>query len=113
MHEFSVTSSIIDILKKTAKEKNISKIFKVNFLLSPLGGIEPDSIKFYFDFFTKKDDLLKGAELFFERGLFEYSCNNCGYVFKEPSMVAECKKCGSHSLNIIDSDEIKIMTIDI
>jgi len=41
MHEFSITSSIIDILKNTIKDRDIKKIKKVNFLINSYGGVEP------------------------------------------------------------------------
>ena len=48
MHEYSITRSILDILDKIVKENKVKKLKRVNFEISSIAHIEPDSIKFYY-----------------------------------------------------------------
>jgi hydrogenase nickel incorporation protein HypA/HybF len=113
MHEFSVTTSIIEILEKIIKEKNIKKVLKVNFLLNPYGGIEPESIKFYYDFLTKDNDVLKDAKLIFKKNKIIINCNDCNSFFESSKIITKCKKCGSANLSVSLPDDIKIKSIDV
>ena len=113
MHEFSITSSIIDILKKTIKDRDIKKILKVNFLTNSYGGIEPESIKFYYEFLTKDEPDLKGARLIFKKEKIKIKCNSCGEKFEVFKMFTKCRKCASTDLSISFPDDIKIKSIEI
>lgn len=114
MHEFSVTNSILEILDGIVNEKNIKRIKKVNFLLSPLGGIEKESIRFYFEFLTRDNPVYKDCSLIFKEDVLRVKCNDCGNIFEtDLSAIMECKACHSHNINIIPADDIKIVSIDI
>ena len=63
MHEYSITCSIIDIVKKITDENKVAKVSKIDFEISPAASLEPDSIKFYYEFLTRDDSILKNARL--------------------------------------------------
>jgi hydrogenase nickel incorporation protein HypA/HybF len=115
MHEYSITCSIISILEKTAANKKISKIKKVNFELSPLASIEPESIRFYFEFLTRENVILKSAKLNFRKLKYKCRCTNCSTVFSAEDFISKCPACGVTVLsgNKLDdiSDDIKIISI--
>ena len=113
MHEFSITNSIIDILKNTIKDRETRKIKKVNFLINPYGGIEPESIKFYYEFLTKDDSDLKDARLIFKKEKIKIKCNNCSYAFEVFKMFTKCRECTSSDLSIIFPEDIIIRSIEI
>jgi len=73
MHEYSITCSIIEILKEAVKENNIKRIKKINFRLSPLSHIEPQSIEFYYNFLTKNDYKLINQQCLFLVSLFVHT----------------------------------------
>jgi len=113
MHEFSITSSIINILKDTIEDREIRKIKKVNFLMNPYGGIEPESIKFYYEFLTKDNPDLKDAKLIFKKEKIKIRCNNCEESFEVFKLFAKCRKCSSNNLSIIFPDDVRIKSIEI
>jgi len=113
MHEFSITSSIIDILKNIIKERDIKKILKVNFLINPYGGIEPDSIKFYYEFLTRDDFILRDVKLVFKKKKIKIKCNSCGECFEVFKMISVCRKCTGTNLSIFFPEDIKIKSIEI
>lgn len=114
MHEFSVTNSIISILSKIADEKKLKKIKKVKFLLNPMGGIEKESVKFYFEFLTKDNPLFKSCRLVFEKDILKASCTECGAEFEiSLNGSGKCRFCNSGNIKIIPADDIKILSIDV
>lgn len=113
MHEFSITNSIIDILKNVIKDRNVKKVLKVNFLLNPYGGIDPESIKFYYEFLTKDIEVLKDAKLIFKKEKIKTQCRTCGKIFESLKIVPKCKKCGSLDLYVSFPEDIKIKSIDV
>jgi len=114
MHEFSVTSSIVSILSKIAVEKKLKKIKKVNLLLNPLGGVEKDSVRFYFEFLTKDNPLFSGCRLVFKKDVLKAVCNDCGNEFETSLGILEkCKFCNSFNIKIIPTDDIKIISISV
>jgi hydrogenase nickel insertion protein HypA len=113
MHEFSITSSIIDILKNTIKDRDIKKIKKVNFFVNPYGGVEPESIKFYYKFLTKDYSVLKDAKLIFKKEKIRITCNKCGECFEVFKLNPACRKCASTDISILFPEDIKIKSIEI
>jgi len=115
MHEYSITCSIIEILKEAVKENNIKRIKKINFRLSPLSHIEPQSIEFYYNFLTKNDYKLKMASLNFKRRDIAMKCVSCGKTFKTKDVNSLCPYCSSDNTRLIEDendDEIKIVSIE-
>jgi len=113
MHEFSITTSIIDILKNTIKSRDIKKILKVNFLINPYGGIEPESIKFYYEFLTKDNPVLKDAVLIFKKEKIKIKCKDCGEYFEMLKLISACSACNGTNLSITFPEDIKIKSIEI
>ncbi|MDD3520014.1 MAG: hydrogenase/urease maturation nickel metallochaperone HypA [Actinomycetota bacterium] len=114
MHEFSITSSIISILKKIADEKKLKNIKKINLLLNPLGGVEKESVQFYFEFLSKDDPLFKNCCLVFKKDTLKAICLDCESEFESSlNELGKCKFCNSSNIKIITSDDISIISIDV
>ena len=112
MHEYSITCSILEILQKVIGENKLKKIKKVNFHLSKLSNIEPESIKFYFNFLTKDDEIFKGARLHFKKINIEVRCNDCNETYDLKSFEVKCPNCLGKNVNVVRMDDIKIMSIE-
>jgi hydrogenase nickel insertion protein HypA len=116
MHEYSITCSIMEILNKVISENKLKKIRKVNFTLSRIASIEPESIKFYFDFLTKENQILKGAILKFKKNKLNLVCGECGKIFELKAEFdiynARCPSCGSGIVQLREEDDIKIISVE-
>jgi len=116
MHEYSITCSILEILEKIIKEKNLKKIKKVKFELSKLASIEPESIKFYFDFLTAENQKLKGAILKFKKNKLKLVCCKCGKIFESNAEFdisnVKCPDCGSENTQLSEEDDIRIVSVE-
>ncbi len=114
MHEFSITNSILSILGKIADDRKLKRIKKIRLILNPMGGIEKESLKFYFKFLTKDNPLFKDCRLVFKKDILRAVCTDCGAEFeislKRPG---NCKSCNSRNIKIIPADDIRILSIDV
>jgi len=114
MHEFAITSSIIEILTNMANEKNIRRIKKVNLILSPLGSIEKESIRFYFEFLTNDNQLFKDCNLSFKKEKIKIICNECSKkTITTLDKLGKCKFCGSLDVRILELEDIRIASIEV
>jgi len=112
MHEYSITGSIIEILEDIARKNKLDRIKKVNFLLSPAGSIEPESVRFYYRFLAGDSRLLKGAELVFEKSIIRMQCNCCGKESGIKEFKPLCPCCGSSDVVMDNPEEIKIISVE-
>ncbi len=113
MHEYSIACSILDILKKVVKENKVRKIKRIDFEISSIAHIEPKSIEFYYNFLTRDDNVLKDASLKFVKKKAQIKCEDCGKISEiEDLFIAECPKCSSRKIEIVDFDEIKIISVE-
>ena len=113
MHEYSITCSIIQILNDIIKERKIKKLRKINFELGPLAHIEPQSIEFYYSYLTQENKVLKNAVLEFKKNKLKMECKDCGKKFIPENFNNKCPSCFSKKLNIINSEDIKITSIEV
>ena len=112
MHEYSITSSLINILEDVAKKNKLKKISIVNIDLNPIANIEPDSINFYYEFMTKDSGLLKDSELIFNTKKIKIECRDCGNIFEKEVFIPRCPECGSSKVKNINIDDIKIISVE-
>ncbi len=115
MHEYSITCSIVEILKDIIKEHDIKKVKNINFKVSPFAYIEPQSVEFYYSFLTKNNYALKKASLNFSRNDITMKCMSCGKAFETKDFNSRCIYCSSDDARVIkndNEDEIKIVSIE-
>ncbi|MDD5659254.1 MAG: hydrogenase maturation nickel metallochaperone HypA [Actinomycetota bacterium] len=113
MHEFPITKSIIDIIKEKIAGKDIKKVLRINLLINPYGGIEPDSVKFYYKLLSKNEPALKNAILVFKKEKIKIQCINCGRCFEVFKLVSACSKCKSKNLSVSLPKDMVIKSIEI
>jgi hydrogenase nickel incorporation protein HypA/HybF len=112
MHEYSITSSLVNILKDVAKKNKLEKISKVNIDIDPIANIEPDSINFYYEYMTKDNTLLKDSKLIFNIQRIKIECRDCGNIFEKSNFIPKCPECGSSKVKNINNDDIKIISVE-
>jgi hydrogenase nickel incorporation protein HypA/HybF len=118
MHEFSVTSWIVDALLDLAKKQHSKKILEVHLKIGKMRALSIDQVKFCYDILAK-GTALEGSELISEEVKGEVRCSNCeyhgefnpegdAYHFGIPPLV--CPICG-HSLVVEGGDECVIAKV--
>jgi Zn finger protein HypA/HybF involved in hydrogenase expression len=111
MHEYSITCSVIDIVKKIVDENKVTKVSRIDFEINPAASLEPYSIRFYYGFLTRDDSILKKARLVFKKPAKKIKCSQCGALYSAKGFPAACPKC--LKINPINGniDDIRIIAV--
>ena len=111
MHEYSITCSIIEIIERIVKKKKLEKVRQIDFDINEFACIEPESIRFYYDFLTKDDSTLGNAKLNFTKISPDMICNQCRLVFKMDNFNTRCPGCNSTNIRFRENDDIRITAV--
>ena len=112
MHEMTVTQGIMDIVLKTARDNNASKVKAVNLTVGTLAQVVPDCVAFYFEILTK-DTVVEGAVLNIKTVQARAKCSGCGHEFEADDMLLKCPQCGDVLGKLISGRELAVTSIDI
>ena len=118
MHEFSVTSWIVDALLVLARKQGAERVLEVNLRVGKLRALSIEQLQFCYDVLSKHT-LLEGSHLNIEQTAGKAHCNSCGYAgefdpngdeyhFGLPLLV--CPTCGG-SLFVEGGDECVIARV--
>jgi len=78
MHEFTVTSWIVDALLDLVRKQSASRIVEVELRIGKLRALSMDQLKFCYEVLSK-GTVLEGSTLVFEESPGKARCKNCGY----------------------------------
>jgi hydrogenase nickel incorporation protein HypA/HybF len=104
VHEFSVTSQIVQSVLAEAEKRGTKKVTEVDLVVGKLTFLGLEQVRFAFEVLTK-DTILEGAKLVIEEQEGVVKCSNCGYVggfkyeddplYHVPVPTLKCPRCGS------------------
>jgi hydrogenase nickel incorporation protein HypA/HybF len=118
VHEFSMTSWIVDALLDLARKQQSKQVLEVHLRIGKLRVLSVDQVKFCYGILTK-GTVLEGSNLIVEEPPGKVRCGNCGYSgefdpegdayhFGIPPLI--CPVCGG-SLVIEGGDECVITRV--
>jgi hydrogenase nickel incorporation protein HypA/HybF len=119
MHEFTITSSIVETVLDLARKHGSRKIQEVHLTIGKLRVLSVDQVKFCYEVLAK-GTILEGSKLIVEEAAGNLRCTQCGYYsefnpdndpsfhFGIPPMI--CPQCGN-SLTIEGGDELVITRV--
>jgi len=104
VHEFSVTSQIVQSVLAEAEKRSAKKVTEVHLVVGKLTFLGLEQLRFAFEALTK-DTIMEGAKLVIGEQEGVVKCNNCGYeggfkyeddpLYHVPLPTLKCPKCGS------------------
>ncbi len=114
MHELSVMSSILDIVRERANKNGANKVIRINLRIGTLSDIIPEWAQTYFDMLSK-DTVADGARLDIERVPVSVKCPACGHVqtFDAKDWKFQCVRCESPDIELLSGREFFITSIEI
>ena len=112
MHEYTVTESLLSIVRDKAAEAGVEKVLKVRIVVGPLTGFVPDCISFYYETLSK-GTIAEGAELEFEEAPIRLRCRECGTEFSPETREWTCGTCGSTGVDITGGRELFIKDMEV
>ena len=119
MHEFSMTTQIVNYVLEEAKKHNAKRVNEVHLIIGKLTFLGIEQVKFAYDLLVK-NTIMEDSKLHIEEKNGVVKCNNCGYngdlkyeddpVYHIPSPTLNCPKCGD-VVNIVGGKECTIKSI--
>jgi hydrogenase nickel incorporation protein HypA/HybF len=104
VHEFSVTSQIVQSVLAEAEKRGAKKVTELDLVVGKLTFLGLEQVRFAFEVLTK-DTIMEGAKLVIEEQEGVVKCNDCGYkggfkyeddpLYHVPVPTLKCPQCGS------------------
>lgn len=119
MHEFSMTTQIVNYVLEEAKKHNAKRVNEVHLIIGKFTFLGLEQVKFAYELLVK-NTIMEGSKLHIEEKDGIVKCSNCGYegsfkyeddpVYHVPSPTLNCPKCGG-VVNILGGKECTIKSI--
>jgi len=109
MHELSVVQSMMKIIQKASRGREVTKLVVK---IGKMSGIEPYFLKESFDFF-KENTVCKNAEMQIIEVDIKIKCFECEGESKIEGFDFHCPLCGSEKTKIISGEEMHIEYIEV
>ena len=111
MHEVSIVEGLIDIIKETAKQNNLSNVSMVSLRIGAMRQIVPDALQFAFEI-VGKGTVAEGAEIRIREIATRGRCRACDKEFPVEDYCFICESCGSGDVEVIEGKELYIDTLE-
>jgi hydrogenase nickel incorporation protein HypA/HybF len=119
MHEFSITTQIVNSVLEEAKKHNAKRVNEVHLKIGKLTFLGLEQVKFAYEILVK-NTIMENSKLHIEEKDGVVKCSNCGYasdlkyeddpIYHVPSPALNCPKCGG-AVNIVGGKECIIKSI--
>jgi hydrogenase nickel incorporation protein HypA/HybF len=108
MHELGITRNIVSIVEEAAKGRRVTR---VTLDVGRFSGVIPEALTFCFDVVAKGTSL-DGARLDINEIAGLCRCRDCGAEYEAATLYQPCG-CGSHSVDRLAGDELKIREMEL
>jgi hydrogenase nickel incorporation protein HypA/HybF len=119
VHEFSITSQIVQSVLAETEKRKAKKVTAVYLVVGKLTFLGLEQVRFAYEVLTK-DTIMEGSKLIIEEQEGIVKCNNCGYeggfkyeddpLYHVPVPTLKCPKCGN-VVSIVAGKECTIKRI--
>jgi len=112
MHEFSITQSLVDIIREEMAKAGIKKLTSVHLKVGEFTHLVPDSLSFCYEIIVKEHKGLADSSLLIDLVPTVGRCNKCGNEFRVEGALFICPKCQSPDVEILSGREMSIESIE-
>jgi hydrogenase nickel incorporation protein HypA/HybF len=112
MHEYSIVDSLLQLAEEHAIKNNAKKVTRLEIKIGVLSGVEPDLLKTAFDTF-KEGTMCEEAEFVMKIQPVVVRCKECGFEGELQKDEYLCPQCKSASLQIIDGEDMYLMSLEL
>ena len=112
MHELGIVTHVIKTLEEVAQENGLKKIGSVTLSVGEVSGIVPEQMTDCWDWFKKKTELVKDAELILETIPALTYCSGCGKTYLTVQYGKTCPYCKSTETWLSRGNEFSIKEIE-
>ena len=112
MHEMSLAEGVLQLVEDGARASAAAGVTAVRLEIGALAQVEVESLRFCFDAVTR-GTLAEGARLEIVTPPGLAWCMPCGSQVPITQRGDACPHCGSHQLQMIRGDEMRVTEIEI
>jgi len=119
VHEFSVTSQIVQSVLEEAEKRKAKKVTEVHLVIGKLTFLGLEQVRFAYEVLTK-GTIIESSKLIIDEQDGVVKCNQCGYegnfqyeddpMYHVPVPTLKCPQCGS-IVDIVAGKECTIKSI--
>jgi len=111
MHEFSIVSSLFEIIEEVARENSLVKVYRVSLIVGKMRQVVPVAMEMAFEAITK-GTIAEGAKLQLEFVPIKMKCRSCDHQFTVDEHVYICPNCEAVELDLVEGQELLIKQIE-
>jgi len=119
MHEFSMTTQIVENVLREAEKHNAKKVTEVHLAIGKLTFLGIEQVRFSYNLLVE-GTIMEGSKLYIEEKDGVVKCSSCGYegdftyednpIYHVPTPTLRCPKCGG-VVQIVGGRECTIKSI--
>jgi hydrogenase nickel incorporation protein HypA/HybF len=109
MHELSIADAVVRIASRHADGRRVTR---VELKVGHLRQVVPDALDFAFDLVAQGTPV-EGAELTMEEVPATVRCESCGARTVLEAFPAQCRACGSLSVEVTGGDELLVDALEL
>ena len=112
MHEFSIATSLLEIITHEALPYPEARVTKIALKIGALSGVLPHALRFAFEVLSE-DTVAAGAMLVIEEVPLTLSCRSCGKTSTPEDPFLLCPSCQSTEVTLTGGRELEIQHMEI
>ena len=112
MHEGSIARAILDNSNDIKNKEGIKVVKSVKILVGKLHSVVPDVLVNFYNMMKSSYEGFENSLLFIEEKDVKIRCKECGKISILDSPFFLCSHCGSNNTELIEGDEMLIVSIE-
>ncbi len=112
MHEFSLAQKLLEQAIQVQSSNPGTILRRIEFEVGPLSGVEPLQMIGNLEILVA-DACEPGVEVVMHEVPLLAKCRACWQTFEVINYQFQCRQCGSHELDILRGDSIKLISVDL
>ena len=112
MHELSVCLSLIEEVKRVARQNGAGTVTRIIVKVGPLSGVEPDLLRNAYPL-AAAGTVAEKAELEIELSDIVVSCSQCGGESPATANKLLCAHCGDFRTNLVSGNEMVLQSLEL
>ena len=112
MHELSVCLSLLEEVKRIARQNGAGSVTRIIVKIGPLSGVEPDLLRNAYPL-AAAGTVAEDAELDIEIAGIIVSCSQCGGESPATANKLLCAHCGDFRTKLVSGDEMVLQSLEL
>lgn len=115
MHELSIATSVLDSVVKVARDNKSSSVLKIDLVFGTSSAIVEEALRAAFDALKELSEysVCKNASIRLKEQESKSICLDCGHEYVHGFGAAQCPKCKSFNIQIVEGTDIYIEQIEV